>query len=78
MEQKVIRELSNEDLKDRLDEERKRMTRMRLNHAVSPLENPHQLKDYKRTIARVLTEMRRRELENDNSRQEAGEQINNK
>lgn len=78
MEQKVIRELSNEDLMERLDEERKRLIRVKLNHAVSPLENPHQLKDYKRTVARILTEMRRRELENDNSRQNAGDQTINK
>ncbi|HAH57009.1 MAG TPA: 50S ribosomal protein L29, partial [Bacteroidales bacterium] len=43
-----------------LDEERKQLTRLRLNHAVSPLENPNKIKNYRRTIARMLTELHKR------------------
>jgi large subunit ribosomal protein L29 len=63
MKQAVIRELSMNDLRERLDEERKQLTRLRLNHAVSPLENPMKIQEYRKTIARLLTELRRRELE---------------
>lgn len=63
MKQAVIRELSMNDLRERLDEERKQLTRLRLNHAVSPLENPMKIQEYRKTIARILTELRRRELE---------------
>lgn len=63
MEQAVIKELSTPDLIDRLEEEKKQLTKLKLNHAVSPLENPNKIKDYRKTIARIKTELRKRELE---------------
>lgn len=63
MKQKVILEMTNEELKERLDEERKQLVKMKLAHAVSPLDNPHKLKEYKATVARLLTEQKRREIE---------------
>jgi large subunit ribosomal protein L29 len=63
MEQEVIRELSLPDLKERLDEEKRQLTKLKLNHAVSPLENPNKIKAYRKTIAQLLTELRRREIE---------------
>ena len=63
MKQKVILEMTNEELKERLEEERKQLVKMKLAHAVSPLDNPHKLKEYKATVARLLTELKRREIE---------------
>mgnify|MGYP001110071378 CR=1 FL=1 len=63
MEQTVIRELSTADLIERLEEERKQLVKLKLNHAVSPLENPNKIKTYRRTIARLETEIRRRQIE---------------
>ena len=63
MKQKVILEMTNEELKERLDEERKQLVKMKLAHAVSPLDNPHKIKEYKSTVARLITELRRREIE---------------
>ena len=63
MEQEVIRELSTAELKERLEEESKQLVKLRLNHAVSPLENPNKIKAYRKTIARIRTELRKRELE---------------
>lgn len=60
MKQEVIQELSTAELIERLDEERKQLTRLRLNHAVSPLENPNKIKNYRRTIARMITELHKR------------------
>ncbi|MGA3014650.1 MAG: 50S ribosomal protein L29 [Bacteroidales bacterium] len=60
MEQKVIRELTTGEIIERLDEEKKQLTKLKLNHAVSPLENPNKIKTYRRTIARLETELRRR------------------
>lgn len=62
MEQKVIRELTSAEILERLDEEKRQLTKLKLNHAVSPLENPNKIGAYRRTIARLLTELRRREL----------------
>ncbi len=63
MEQEVIRELSTPELVERLEEESKQLVKLRLNHAVSPLENPNKIKAYRKTIARIRTELRKRELE---------------
>jgi large subunit ribosomal protein L29 len=63
MEQSVIRELSTADLRDRLEDETKQLVKLRINHAVSDLENPTKLKTYRKTIARIKTELRKRELE---------------
>ena len=63
MEQDVIRELSTAELIERLEEETKQLVKLKLNHAVSPLENPNKIGAYRKIIARIKTEMRKRELE---------------
>ncbi len=63
MKQEVIKELSTPDLTERLEEESKQLVRLKLNHAVSPLENPNKIRAYRRTVARLKTELRKRELE---------------
>jgi large subunit ribosomal protein L29 len=57
-----IRELSTSDLLERIDTEKNMLVRMKLNHAITPLDNPKKLRDAKLTIARLLTELRKREL----------------
>ena len=61
--QEAIREMSVADLNDRLDQAREQLLKMRLNHAVSPLDNPNQIRETRKNIARYLTELKRRELE---------------
>jgi large subunit ribosomal protein L29 len=63
MKQDIISELSTADLKERLEIEVKQLTKLRINHAVSQLENPMKLRAYRKTIARIKTELRRREIE---------------
>ena len=60
MEQTVIIELTTPELIERLEEERKLLTKLKLNHAVSPLENSNKIKAFRRTIARLKTELRKR------------------
>ena len=57
-----IRELSTSDILERVDTERTMLVRMKLNHAITPLDNPQKVKEVKLTIARLLTELRTREL----------------
>lgn len=57
MEPKVIREMTTPEILERLDEERKQLVKLKLNHAVSPLENPNKIKVYRKTIARLMTEL---------------------
>jgi large subunit ribosomal protein L29 len=62
MEQKVIREFTTGEILERLDEEKRQLTKLKLNHAVSPLENPNKIKAYRKTIARLETELRHRAI----------------
>ncbi len=57
-----IKELSTPDLIERIDTEKTMLVRMKLNHAITPLDNPQKIKLAKTTIARLLTELRDREL----------------
>ena len=57
-----IRELSTAELKERVETEVTRYAQMKLNHAISPLENPEELKKLRRTVARMKSELRSREL----------------
>jgi len=63
MKQEEIKELSTDDLKERLAEEMSRYTKAQLYHAVSPVENVQTIKANRKTIARLNTEIRKRELE---------------
>jgi large subunit ribosomal protein L29 len=62
MKNSEIKELSTKDIQERLEDQKMVLTKARLNHAVSPLENPNVLSGYKKTIARLLTELRKRKL----------------
>lgn len=59
-----IRELSDKELSARIKEEKQGLTKLNFTHAVSPLDNPNRLKENKKTIARLLTEQKRRQLAN--------------
>ncbi len=56
-----IKELSTKELLERLESEKETLVRLRLSHAVSPLDNPIKLRDVKRNIARLMTEKTKRE-----------------
>ena len=62
MKKEEIREMSTADLSERLWQMEKEYLQSRMNHAVTPLDNPAQLTADRRMIARVKTELRRREL----------------
>ena len=54
---------------ERIEERRLEYVKMKLNHAVSPLDNPHKLGACRKEIARMMTELRKREMmesKNDN------------
>jgi len=57
-----IKELGTKELTERLDAETANYRQMVLNHTISPMENPAQIKSLRRTIARMKTELRQREL----------------
>lgn len=57
-----VRTLSDKELRERIFDLKKTLTQLRLNHAVTPLENPMQIPLIKKDIARLMTEMRQREF----------------
>ncbi len=62
MKNSEIKELTNQELQERLDNAKAQLTNLKLNHSISPLDNPLQLRDARKDIARMATELRRREL----------------
>ncbi len=62
MKQKVIQELSTPEIVERLVEEQKHLVKLKLNHSVSPIENPNKIKEQRKTVARLKTEVRKREI----------------
>jgi large subunit ribosomal protein L29 len=59
---KSLHGLSDSDLKARLEEDKLRLKKLEFAHAISPLENPMTIRGVRRDIARVKTEIRKREL----------------
>ncbi len=61
MKNKEIKELSVEELQDKLSEYRKQHADLKMAHAVTPLENPLQIRKARKTVARLATEITNRE-----------------
>ena len=55
MKAQELRELSAEQLNDKLKELRHELFNLRFQHAINPLDNPHKIGEVKHDIARVMT-----------------------
>ncbi len=64
MKNQDIHNLSVDDLIEKLQETRSNLIKLKMTHTVSPVENPLQIKQLRRDIARIKTELRKRELVN--------------
>ena len=62
MKNKEILGLTTKEIVEKIDTEKHNLLKLSMNHAVSPLENPQRLKEVRRDIARLKTELRKREL----------------
>ena len=60
MKAQILTDMPINELNDLLQVERDRLVKMKMSHAVSPLENPLQIKFLRKTIARIMTELSRR------------------
>lgn len=63
--QEEIRELPEKDLIERLDAEIIELNQLQINHTITPLDNSGLIKEKRRNIARIKTELRARELKQD-------------
>jgi large subunit ribosomal protein L29 len=69
MKSSEIKELSLKELEERLENEENMLVRMRMNHAVSPLDNPNKIVETRRNVARLKTEMRARQIKEQSEKQ---------
>ena len=63
MKQIEITKMSIEDVKDQISNFSEQLAKMKLAHTVAPVENPIQIKNVRRTIARLKTELTNREAQ---------------
>jgi large subunit ribosomal protein L29 len=63
MKSNVIREMTTEEVQDALEVARESLEKMRMQHTISPLENPMVLKEKRKEVARLLTELTKRSKE---------------
>ena len=60
MKQNIVRDLTTDEIRDRITEERASYTKLKMSHAVSPVENPLKIRSTRRLIARLETEYKKR------------------
>ncbi len=63
MKQSEITKLSLEDLNEQLASLKKNYTDLKMTHVISPLESPMELRELRRNVARLATELTKRELQ---------------
>jgi large subunit ribosomal protein L29 len=57
-----INELSSKEIAERIQAESENLLRLKMNHAISPLDNPMKIKESRKDIARMKTVLHSREL----------------
>jgi large subunit ribosomal protein L29 len=62
MKAQVLIDMPENELQDLLATEREKLIKMKMSHAVSPMENPLQIKFTRKSIARVMTELSKRRI----------------
>ncbi len=60
MKQDIVKDLTNDELRDKVAEERANYVKLKISHQVSPLENPMKISASRRLIARLETEIKKR------------------
>jgi len=62
MKNSEIVELTTNDLSDKIEDTKALLSKLKLNHAITPLDNPNKIKEARRLIARLMTELHKRNL----------------
>ena len=60
MKQSIVNELTTDEIRERLVEEKTNYIKLKMNHTVSPVENPMKIKSVRKLIARLHTELKKR------------------
>ncbi|MGZ5285991.1 MAG: 50S ribosomal protein L29 [Flavisolibacter sp.] len=59
---KSIQGLNEQDLQARIKEDEMRLKKLEFAHAISPLENPVSIRGLRRELARLKTELKKKQL----------------
>lgn len=62
MKASVIKEMTTQEVREQIEESKTGYAKLKMSHAISPLENPGELKFKRKEIARLATDLRRREI----------------
>ncbi len=62
MKNSEIIQMTTAELKEKVANEKTALNKLKMNHTITPLENPMQIRAARKTIARMMTELRKREL----------------
>ena len=62
MKNSEIIQMTTAELKEKVAMEKVALNKQSMNHTITPMENPMQLRAARKTIARMMTEIRKREL----------------
>jgi large subunit ribosomal protein L29 len=73
MKHREYKDLPTKELVERYKEEKVRLTKVKFNNAVARIEQPHKLKEARKEIARLLTEINSRRIDNEIKAADKGE-----
>jgi large subunit ribosomal protein L29 len=60
MKQSIVKDLTTDEVKARIKEEKENLTKIRMQHAVSPMDSPIKIRSTRRLVARLKTELNKR------------------
>ncbi len=63
MKQQEITKMSDADIQDQIANRSEQLVKMKLAHSVAPMENPLQIRSLRRSIAKLKTELTKREAQ---------------
>jgi len=64
MKNSEIKELTTAEIVERIEMEKDKLDKMEMNHVISPIENPLLIKQVRRVVARLKTELNARKKQN--------------
>jgi large subunit ribosomal protein L29 len=64
MKKKEIKELTAQELQEKIATEKEMLHKLKFAHAISPIENPMKIRETRKLIAKLITALRMKKIEN--------------
>ncbi|NCC98466.1 MAG: 50S ribosomal protein L29 [Bacteroidia bacterium] len=62
MKNSEIKELTDKEILEKIETKKGALSKLKLSHTISPLDNPNQIREARKTVARLKTELTKREM----------------